>query len=86
MDVRMPVLDGVAATSGGCQVRFGDCDRSLHPGKRTVAVGGGGGAGRQFSAEGGALTLTRERVSTRSPKPTSCRTLRPGTCLSGYLG
>jgi len=56
---------------GGCQVRFGDCDRSLHPGKRAAAVGGGGVAGRQPSAEGGAQTLGGERASTRSPKPTS---------------
>ncbi len=35
---------------GGCQIWLDDCDRFLHPGKRTVAVGGGGVAGRQSSA------------------------------------
>jgi len=71
---------------GGCQVRLGDGDGPLCPGKRTVAVGGGGVAGRQPSAQGGELTLRGERASTRSPKPTSWGILRPGTCLSGYLG
>ena len=40
---------------GGCQVRLDDRDRSLHPGKRPAAVGGGGVAGRQSSAQGADL-------------------------------
>jgi hypothetical protein len=72
--------------SGRCQVRLEIATDPCIRGNGRRQPAGGGVAGRQSSAQGGVPALRGEWASTRSPKPISCRILRPGTCLSGYLG